>query len=451
MGRSFFGRRSSSPNGPPRPDDKPDPRTSDERPRGARRGPLHQGLARLRTQGIAALACAGLLGAVGAQPAVGAADGGEIGGSGDDYYLSNSITTVGEIEFTYGRTSDRLSVGDWDGNGTDTLAVRRGSTYYLSNTLTSGNADRVVAFGSSSDVTYVGDWDGNGTDTFAVRRGSVFYIRNSPGSGPHERSLAFGRASDDVLVGDWDGNGRDDVAVRRGNTFFFRTSPGNGPADRTATYGRAGDEILVGDWNGDGRDTLGVRRGFTYLLRNAITTGDADVVVSYGRATDRILVGDWNGDGEDTLGVRRPPEFWETQIPIASYGTLRTGMPAHHVVHADAVRERTMRMPGFDLWLTPRTEFDWPWAIPNTADRNGIVVEAFWFAPSNYARMVAKVDRWEGYDPSLPLSEMNYTRQLRPTSVPGQQAWVYVATPWRVAYARNIGWIVESGDYVHRY
>ena len=46
---------------------------------------------------------------------------------------------------------------------------------------------------------------------------------------------------------------------------------------------------------------------------------------------------------------------------------------------------------------------------------------------------------------------MNYTRQLRGTDVAGQNAWVYVATPWRVSYAHNIGWIVRSGDYVNRY
>ncbi|MFP5393486.1 MAG: DUF4214 domain-containing protein, partial [Gammaproteobacteria bacterium] len=37
------------------------------------------------------------------------------------------------------------------GNGTDTLAVRRGNGYYLRNSLTSGVADRVVTYGNPSD------------------------------------------------------------------------------------------------------------------------------------------------------------------------------------------------------------------------------------------------------------------------------------------------------------
>ncbi|MGC5629733.1 gamma-glutamylcyclotransferase family protein [Georgenia sp. Z1344] len=403
----------------------------------------------------AALAGATLLGGAAVGPAAARATGGEVGGSGDDYFLSNSIQTVGEIEFTYGRTGDRLYVGDWDGDGADSLAVRRGRVYHQRNSL-SGGAGTQVAFGRDSDTTYVGDWDGDGRDSFAVRRGNVFYIRNAAGSGGHDAELAYGRASDQVLIGDWDRNGRDDVATRRGNHYYFRTSPGSGPADREATYGRANDEVLVGDWNGDNFDTLGVRRGNAYYLRNAITSGIADVEVNYGRDDDVVLVGDWDGNGTDTLGVRRPPAPPPpppppAQYPIASYGTLRTGQPAHHVVHADAVRERTLRLPGFDLWLTPRTEFDWPWAIPNSANTRGIVAEAFWFARGDYARMIAKVDRWEGYDPALPLSRMNYTRQLRGTDVAGQNAWVYVATPWRVAYAHDIGWIVRNGDYVNRY
>ncbi|MGC5617075.1 gamma-glutamylcyclotransferase family protein [Georgenia sp. Z1491] len=426
--------------------------TTHEDPRRGRRSAPARRRRRWTARAAAGLAGATLLGAAAVAPATGRATGGEVGGEGDDYFLSNSISTVGEIEFSYGRPGDRLYVGDWNGDGTDTLGVRRGRTYFLRNSLTPGPGT-VIAYGAADDVTYVGDWDGDGRDSFAVRRGSVFYIRNAAGSGAHDATLAYGRASDDVLIGDWDRNGRDDVAVRRGNEYFFRTSPGDGPADRVATYGRVGDEVLVGDWNGDGFDTLGVRRGRTYFLRNAISTGVADVTIDYGRPDDVAMVGDWDGNGTDTLGVRRPspPPPQPVQYPIASYGTLRTGQPAHHVVHSDAVRERTLRLPGFDLWLTPRTEFDWPWAIPNGANTSGIVAEAFWFAPGEYSRMIAKVDRWEGYDPSLPLSRMNYTRELRGTDVSGQLAWVYVATPWRVAYAHDIGWIVRSGDYVNRY
>ena len=71
---------------------------------------------------------------------------------------------------TYGRVADEVLVGDWDGDGRDTLGVRRGNSYYLKNTTTSGVADIVMNYGRATDRVVVGDWDGNGTDTLGVYR-----------------------------------------------------------------------------------------------------------------------------------------------------------------------------------------------------------------------------------------------------------------------------------------
>ncbi|HLV04241.1 MAG TPA: hypothetical protein VKY79_06675, partial [Actinomycetaceae bacterium] len=38
------------------------------------------------------------------------------------------------------------------------------------NSLRGGQADHVVTFGRLGDEVLVGDWDGNGTDTLGVRR-----------------------------------------------------------------------------------------------------------------------------------------------------------------------------------------------------------------------------------------------------------------------------------------
>ncbi|PYG01179.1 alkaline phosphatase, partial [Georgenia satyanarayanai] len=72
--------------------------------------------------------------------------------------------------FTYGRAGDVTLTGDWDGNGTDTLAVQRGRTYYVNNSLRGGDADTVLTFGRLGDEVHVGDWNGDGTDTLGVRR-----------------------------------------------------------------------------------------------------------------------------------------------------------------------------------------------------------------------------------------------------------------------------------------
>ncbi|PWG58915.1 hypothetical protein DF200_10325 [Bifidobacterium catulorum] len=187
----------------------------------------------------------------------------------------------------------------------DSLAVRRGNTYYFKYTISGGQADAVAAYGKANDKVLVGDWNGDRVDTLAVRRGNVYHIKNSISSGKADKVIGYGRASDTVLVGDWDGDGRDTLAVRRGNTYYIKNSISGGKADKVISYGHANDTILVGDWNGDGRDTLAVRRGNTYHVKNSITSGRADRVIGYGRANDTVLVGDWDGNRTDTLAVRR--------------------------------------------------------------------------------------------------------------------------------------------------
>src|SRR5690606_4978896 len=172
-----------------------------------------------------------------------------------------------------------------------------------------GDADVYFMYGRHTDEVLIGDWDGDGKDTITVRRGKTYYVNNAAEGGPAGSVFTYGRADDVVLVGDWDGDGVDTLAVRRGATYHVKDTLRGGEADRVVHYGRAGDDVLAGDWDGDGKDTFAVRRGKEYHVKNSLRGGAADIVVRYGRADDEVLVGDWDGDGRDTLGVRRvPPE-----------------------------------------------------------------------------------------------------------------------------------------------
>ncbi|MGC5629193.1 glycoside hydrolase family 3 N-terminal domain-containing protein [Georgenia sp. Z1344] len=224
---------------------------------------------------------------------------------GRGFYLNDGWDIWADHEFSFGRPGDQVLVGDWDGNGSDTLAVRRGNAYFLSNSLYGGNADVELTFGRDGDTVLVGDWDGDGVDSFAVRRGNSYFLTNSLAGGDAETELDYGRADDAVLVGDYDADGIDTFAVRRGNTYYVSNSLSSGWADEEFDYGRANDEVLVGDWDGNGSDTFASRRGNLYLVSNTFDGGWADREVRYGRSGDEVFVGDWNADGSDTLGVRR--------------------------------------------------------------------------------------------------------------------------------------------------
>ncbi|MDD9205143.1 hypothetical protein PU560_01520, partial [Georgenia sp. 10Sc9-8] len=45
------------------------------------------------------------------------AKGGEVGGTGDQYFLSNTLAATSNIHLSYGRSSDQVYIGDWDGDG----------------------------------------------------------------------------------------------------------------------------------------------------------------------------------------------------------------------------------------------------------------------------------------------------------------------------------------------
>lgn len=137
-----------------------------------------------------------------------------------------------------------------------------GYEFHLAGTLT-GPARYVFRYGDPQARVYVGDWDGDGRDSLAYRIGSTFYVRNSNSAGGPDLVFSYGRPGDRVYVGDWDGDGRDTFAVRRGHTYYVKNRIAGGDADHVVRYGRSGDTTLVGDWDGDGRDTFGVRRSST--------------------------------------------------------------------------------------------------------------------------------------------------------------------------------------------
>jgi hypothetical protein len=108
------------------------------------------------------------------------------------------------LNFTYGRYGDRLLVGDWDGDGDFTPAVRRGATFWFRNAGGSGPAELRTTFGRAGDQGFVGDWDGNGTWTPGILRGGTrWYLKNSFAGGRAAVGLAK-QTPGIPVVGDWD-------------------------------------------------------------------------------------------------------------------------------------------------------------------------------------------------------------------------------------------------------
>jgi len=165
-------------------------------------------------------------------------------------------------------------VGDWNGDGADTIGFFDPTTctWYLRDSLSVGYADWSFAYGDPSLTTghgdqnwqpLVGDWNGDGADTigFFDPVSCVWYLRNSLTTGVADymfacgdSSLVSGHGADNwgAIIGDWDGTQGDSIGFfdPQGSVFMLRNSLTTGAADLTFGYGAAGEgwHPLVGCW-----------------------------------------------------------------------------------------------------------------------------------------------------------------------------------------------------------
>ena len=158
-------------------------------------------------------------------------------------YLRNSNTQgVADIKFYFGNPGDYPLAGDWNGDGCDTVSIYRpaAARIYVINRLGSndgglGAAEASFAFGNPGDKPFVGDFDGDGIDSVGLHREStgLVYFRNSLTTGVADSQFIYGDPGDRIAAGDWNGDGRDTVAVYRGSngTVYIKNTNTQGPAD----------------------------------------------------------------------------------------------------------------------------------------------------------------------------------------------------------------------------
>ncbi len=246
------------------------------------------------------------------------------------FHLRNSNTTgAPNNSFLFQNLNDKPLTGDWNGDGIDTIGVYRPSnqTFYLDNSNVPGNgADITFAFGSgangagsSGDRPVIGDWNGDGIDTVGVYRPSngAFYLRNSNSAGVPFTVFGFGNNEDLPIAGDWNGNGVDTIGVYRpSNGSFYMKDANDGvpPVDYTIPYGNSGSDDLpaIGDWNGNGTDTIGIYRlsEARFYLSDSLSPPVANIVPFYGinafgeKVANRLPVtGNWDGVGGASIGL----------------------------------------------------------------------------------------------------------------------------------------------------
>ena len=188
-----------------------------------------------------------------------------------------------------------IVLGDWDGDGTDEVAIVDGTSWTLYNGDETNPARSVrTTFEMPEGIPLSGDWDGDGVDTAAVFSDGTWTLGNGTVGAA---VLSFGQAGDMVFGGDWDGDGNDDLGIRRGTSWFLSSSPGAELIE--FEFGRIGDDAFVGDWDGDGFDDVGLVRDGELLRRPGLAErgGELDRVAL--PVTGAFHIGDLDGDGSD--------------------------------------------------------------------------------------------------------------------------------------------------------
>ncbi len=206
----------------------------------------------------------------------------------------------------WGSLGGRVIACDLDADGIDEPLQVHAQFFTWIDDVGSPEPRHTVAYGRAGDTPLCGDWDGDGRDTIGVRRGRTFLLRNQNTGGPAHHSFLFGRSGDLPVVGDWEGDGTDTVGVVRSAQWYLASTHSASSPTRTFRYGSPTDVPIVGDWDGDDLDTIGVRRGRYTMVRGSLSGGVAERTMLVGDATDVPVVSHFDPAATDAVSLWRP-------------------------------------------------------------------------------------------------------------------------------------------------
>lgn len=227
---------------------------------------------------------------------------------------------VGPDTYTYfGQAGDLPLVGDWDGDGKESLAVYRNGLWLIdwnqNGQFDGSTTDRVAYFGGAGYTPVAGDWNGDGKDEIGIFRDGLWYLDANGNLLPDGGDVLayFGEAGALPVVGRWDGTTKTRIGVYRPSdgTWYLDLNGDYGyqaSSDRSGTFGLPNSVPLVGDWTGDGRDRIGTYRAGVWTLDldgNCQWSASVDRSGNFASTLPNALpvLGDWTGTGKTQAGV----------------------------------------------------------------------------------------------------------------------------------------------------
>jgi hypothetical protein len=250
------------------------------------------------------------------------------------YHIAvDGLDATGTFDLAWGEARPH-KVSDFDGDGTDDIAVYRPSNgaWYdpgLPNTFWGGNA---------GDIPVPGDYNGDGTTDMAIFRPSTgaWYVLGGA-------SIYWGASGDIPVPGDYNGDGTTDIAVYRpsNGAWYVQGRP-------NVFWGGNADDIPVpGDYNGDGTTDVAIFRpstGAWYVLGGASSY--------WGASGDIPVPADYNGDGTTDLAVYRPSNgaWYVPGLTNTYWGGSAGDIPVPADYDGNGVTDLTIFRPSSGAW-----------------------------------------------------------------------------------------------------
>lgn len=245
------------------------------------------------------------------------------------FYTKNSTTGVALHNVT---VPNAVPIsGDFDGDGISDAGV----TYVVSSyrywyiNLSGGGHLYRPTWGLSSDKVAIADYDGDGRDDIcAFRNGQwwIWYANNT------QYMLTWGSGSDIPVPADYDGDGVDDLAVwSPSDDYKWKIKKSSGGTLTTPHWGNSASIAVQGDYTGDGKDDVAIWyavNGYWWVLDLTDTSWHTYTSAQWGLNGDKPVVGDFNGDGRNDFTVWRPSEGnWYQNFRNGNSLVIQWGLP----------------------------------------------------------------------------------------------------------------------------
>jgi len=179
-----------------------------------------------------------------------------------------------------------LESGDYDGDGSDDIAVFRASSG-----LWAVRGVTRAYFGGFTDLPVPGDYDGDGSSDIGIFRptSGLWAVRGVT-------RAYFGSSADTAIPGDYDGDSRCDIGIFRRASGLWAIK-----GVTRVYFGSLADTPVPGYYTGSTAGNIGVFRPESGLwaLRGISR-------IYFGGTTDQVVPGDYDGDGTWAPAIFRP-------------------------------------------------------------------------------------------------------------------------------------------------